>query len=92
MKRDPELARMCRMSNSDDSGIGICVPDVPYPWDRPIVLDLTQPIDTPQDQMRKLQTIYNDRRTKAVNKIKAMQLHRELQQSLAHTNAGEVPK
>lgn len=87
MKRDPVLARMCRMNNSDDSGIGISVPDVPYPWDRPQTVDPSEPIDTPQDQMRKLQAIYNDSRTKAANKIRAMQLHRELQQNVERENA-----
>ena len=42
MPRDAEIARMCRMYNSDDSGIGLTVPDVPYPFPED---DIDEPAD-----------------------------------------------
>lgn len=43
MPRDPEIAKMCRMYNSDDSGIGLTVPDIPYPFPED---DIVEPAKT----------------------------------------------
>lgn len=84
MNRDRDLRRMCAVQNSDDSGIGIVVPDVAYPVSPPKVRPGVDPnhIDSAEDKMRKLQAIYDDDRVKLSDRIKAMELHHELQLGL----------
>lgn len=50
MPRDPEIARMCRTYNSDDSGIGMTVPDIPYPFPED---DIVEPAEAKfEDQVK----------------------------------------
>jgi hypothetical protein len=86
---DRDLRRMCAVQNSDDSGVGMTVPDVAYPMKAKPGIDPNAPIDSAEDKMRKLQAIYNDPRTKVADQIRALDLHQALQEHIDRVKAGD---
>ena len=89
--KDKDIRRMCVVHNSDDSGVGMTVPDVAYPVGKPKVQTGVEAdhIDSAEDKMRKLEAIYNDDNVKVADQISAMALHHELQQHVDRVKAGE---
>lgn len=85
MTWDKDIARMCAVYNSDDSGIGITVPDVPYPRDKdyhpPVEMPeaiRNDPVRSTEYILRVLERIFTDTDNKPADRIKAIALHHEI--------------
>jgi hypothetical protein len=86
---DRDLRRMCAVQNSDDSGVGMTVPDVAYPVKAEPGIDPNTPIDSIEVRMRKVYSIFENESNKTSDRLNAMQFFLELERYADSLKAGK---